>query len=318
MKKRSKLYSVILAVVLIFASVAPSWAVHKVHIAMVLWRGMTEAENGFKTQLLESDEYEFTFSVFDANQDKKELARIIDNLDTSQYQLIYSFGTTVTKTLKSKVKDIPIVFNIVSRPVKAGVIDDWEHSGSNITGASNAVPMGSAFNTLSNVMYIGRLGFVYNPKEANSKIQRDELELLQEKFNYKMVDAPITSVEKIPEVIMNLVNEKVDAVLLPQDSLVKASADDIIKPLNKHKIPSIVTIPGMVAENGAFLGLGPSYYDLGKLAGYKALAILRGESPNNVPSSTLKRLHMTVNLSTAKEIGVNVPIQMLRISTVVR
>jgi putative ABC transport system substrate-binding protein len=318
MKKVSKLYSIVLAVVLIFASVAPSLAREKIHIAMLLWRGMTEAEKGFQSQLNESEEYEFQFTVLDANQDKKELARIIDNLDTSQYHLIYSFGTTVTKTLKSKVTDIPIVFNIVSRPVKAGVIDSWEHSGSNITGASNAVPMGSAFNTLSNVMYIGRLGFVYNPKEANSKIQRDELEMLQSKFNYAIVDAPIYSVDKIPEVIATLVNEKVDAVLLPQDSLVKASADNIIPPLNNHKIPSIVTIPAMVSDNGAFLGLGPNYYDLGKLAAYKALAILRGEKPNNVPSSTLKRLHMTVNLSTAKEIGVNVPIQMLRISTVVR
>ncbi len=318
MKKRSKMYSVVLAVILIFASVAPSWAREQVHIAMVLWRGMTEAEHGFQTQLKESEEYEFKYTVFDANQDKKMLADIINNLDTSQYQLIYSFGTTVTKTLQAKVKDTPIVFNIVSRPVKAGIIDDWDHSGSNITGASNAVPMGSAFNTLSNVMYIGRLGFVYNPKEANSKIQRDELEMLQDKFNYKMVDAPIFSVDKIDEVIATLVNEKVDAVLLPQDSLVKASADEIIPPLNKHKIPSIVTIPAMVGENGAFLGLGPNYYDLGKLAAYKALAILRGEHPNNVASSTLKRLHMTVNLSTAKDIGVNVPIQMLRISTVVR
>ncbi len=318
MKKISKLYPVLLAVILIFASVAPSWAREQVHIAMVLWRGMTEAENGFQSQLNESEEYEFKFTVFDANQDKKELTRIIDNLDASQYNLIYSFGTTVTKTLKNKVTDIPIVFNIVSRPMKAGIIDSWENSGSNITGASNAVPMGSAFNTLSNVMYIGRLGFVYNPKEANSKIQRDELELLQDKFNYKMVDAPITSVDKIQDVINALVLEKVDAVLLPQDSLVKASADEIIPPLNKHKIPSIVTIPAMVAENGAFLGLGPNYNDLGKLAAYKALAILRGEEPGNVPSSTLKRLHMTVNLSTAKEIGVNVPIQMLRISTVVR
>ena len=109
--------------------------------------------------------------MFDAKQNKKELARIIQNLDPNKYRLIYSFGTTVTKTLKNKITDKPIVFNIVSRPVKAKVIESWEHSGSNVTGASNAVPMASAFNSLSKVMYIGRLGFIYNPKEANSRIQ---------------------------------------------------------------------------------------------------------------------------------------------------
>ena len=73
MKRISKLYPVMLAVVLIFTSVAPSWAKEQVHIAMVLWRGMTEAENGFQTQLSESDKYDFRYTVFDANQDKKEL-----------------------------------------------------------------------------------------------------------------------------------------------------------------------------------------------------------------------------------------------------
>lgn len=318
MKKNTKLILLMMTLMLLMAGVVPSFAQEKVDIAMILWRGMTEAEKGFQDQLKESEQYDFHFTVFDADQNKSELARIIDDLDASQYRLIYSFGTTVTETLKNKVKDVPIVFNIVSRPVKAGIIDTWEHSGNNVTGASNAVPMESAFSTLSNVMYIGRLGFLYNPKEANSKIQRDELEELQGKFGYVMVDAPIKSVQTIPNVIQNLVIEKVDAVLLPSDSLVKASADEIIPLLNKHEIPSIVTIPAMVRDNKAFLGLGPNYYDLGKLAAYKALSIIKGQKPSEIPSNTLKRLHMTVNLTTAKDIGVNVPIQMLRISTVVR
>lgn len=318
MKKNTKLYLLLMTVMFFMVSIMPSWAEKRVGIAMILWRGMTEAEKGFQARLMESPEYHFEFTVLNANQDKKKLDRIINELDTSKYQLIYSFGTTVTKTLKQRITNLPIVFNIVSRPVKANVIDSWEHSGCNITGASNAVPMGSAFNTLSKVLYIGRLGFMYNPKEANSRIQRDEVEKLQEKFGYEMIDAPIDSVEKIPRVIRKLVDAKVDAVLLPQDSLVKASADAIIPSLNRSKIPTIVTIPAMVRTNRAFLGLGHNYFELGKMAADKTLAILGGKKPNDIPSSTLDRLHITVNLTTAKEIGVNVPIQILRISTVVR
>jgi putative ABC transport system substrate-binding protein len=311
--------SILLTILMLFVlGSVPAWAGEKVNIAMVLWRGMTDAERGFQAGLKKSGKYEFEYTVLDANQDKKELQRIIGGLDQSRYRLIYSFGTTVTKILKSQIKDTPIVFNIVSRPIKAKVIDSWEHSGSNVTGASNAVPMASAFNTLSKVIYIGRLGMVYNPKEANSKIQRDEVEKLQKTFGYEMVDGPIESVDKIPQVIERLVDAKVDAVLLPSDSLVKASADEIIPILNRHKIPSIVSIPAMVRDNRAFLGLGPNYFELGLMAANKALAILGGKRPNDIPSSTLERLHMTVNLTTAREIGVNVPVQILRLSTVVR
>jgi putative ABC transport system substrate-binding protein len=285
---------------------------------MILWRGMTEAEKGFQTELNKSNKFNFQYTVFDANQSKTELAKILENLDVDKYRLIYSFGTTVTKTVKSKISDTPIVFNIVSRPVKARIIDSWEHSGSNVTGASNAVPMASAFNTLSKVMYIGRLGFVYNPKEANSVIQRDEVAKLQEKFGYEMVEAPVENPNDIHAVVDKLVDSKIDAVLLPSDSFVKANADQIISELNRHKIPSIVSIPAMVRDNKAFLGLGPDYFELGKLAADKAFAILDGQKPDHVPSSTLDRLHMTVNLTTAREIGINVPVQLLRISTVVR
>ena len=318
MKINTKFAVGLIALMLVVVSAVPLSAGEKVNIAMILWRGVTEAEKGFQAGMLESERYEIEYTIFNANQNKKKLNQIIDELDTSKYQLIYSFGTTVTKTLKSKVKDTPIVFNIVSRPVKAKVIDSWDDSGCNVTGASNAVPMASAFNTLSKVMYIGRLGFLYNPKEANSRIQRDEVKNLQDKFGYEMIDAPIENVTKIQEVIHKLVDAKVDAVLLPSDSLVKASADEIIPLLNKDKIPSIVSIPAMVRDNMAFIGLGPDYFELGKIAAEKALAILGGKKANKIPSSTVKRLHITVNLTTSKKIGVNVPIQILRISTVVR
>jgi putative ABC transport system substrate-binding protein len=319
MKKKTRWLFLFVPLVLLFVGSVPTWSAGRnVDIAMVLWRGVTEAEKGFLARMEAEKKYNVDFTVFDANQDKKKLSKIIGSLNPDKYELIYSFGTTVTKTLKKTVSHKPIVFNIVARPVKAKVIESWERSGCNVTGASNAVPMSSAFNSLSKVLYIGRLGFIYNPKEANSMIQRDEVEKLQKEFGYEMVDTPIESVDRIDDALAKVVDAKVDAVLLPSDSFVKAYADKIIPPLNRKKIPTIVSIPAMVRDNHAFLGLGPNYFELGKLAAEKALAILAGAKPNDIPSSTLERLHMTVNLTTAKEIGVNVPVQILRLSTVVR
>ena len=309
-------FMVVISVLLI--GEAPAHRTKQVNIAMVLWRGETQAEKGFQSKLMASQKYKIKFTIFDAAQDKTKLDHIIENLDTSRYHLIYSFGTTVTQQLKNRISDLPIVFNIVSRPVKANIIDSWDNSGCNIVGASNTVPMASAFHTLNKILHIGRLGVVYNPREVNSIIQRDEVKKLETEFGYKMVDLPITCCQAIPLVIQKAVSSRVDAVLLPSDSLVKARADQIIPPLNAFKIPTIVSIPGMVTENAAFVGLGPDYFQLGTLAAEKALAILGGKKPSELSSSPLDRLHMTVNLSTAKQIGVTIPIQLLRTSTIVR
>lgn len=303
---------------LFFGSTAPLFAVQKVEIAMVLWRGVTKAEEGFQSRLRESKQYEFDFTIFDADRSKEKLSEIIDQLEDGEFRLIYTFGTTATKMVKARIKDTPIIFNIVSRPVQAGVIASWKSSGGNLTGASNAVPMTSAFRTLNRAMHIKRLGFIYNPGEANSRIQRDEIERYQKQFGYVMIDSPIESVDKISDAIGLVLKKKVDAVLLPSDSLVKANANAIVSPLNHHKIPTVVSIPGMVKDNNAFLGLGPDYFLLGKLAAENALAVLNGKEATNVPSKTLDRLHLTVNLKTAKQIGVGIPVQILRISTVIR
>lgn len=318
MRLPTKLEFLLIPLMLLIASTGSAWSKDQVDIAMVLWRGITDAEEGFKARLEESDKYDFHFMIADAGQDKNKLAKIIEGVDPKKYKVIYAFGTIVTSELKKKFKDTPIVFNAVARPVEAGLIKTWEHSGNNVTGVSNAVPMASVFNTLSKVLRIKHLGFLYNPQEPQSVIQRDELDQLQKQYGYVFVPSAIETDQTIPAAIQNLTSAHVDAVLLPSDSLVKANGTKIVEALNKLKIPTIASIPDMVADNKAFIGLGPGYTELGIMAAEKTLAIVGGENPNNIASTTLERLHITVNLSTAKQIGISVPVQILRIATVIK
>lgn len=290
----------------------------KVDVAMVLWRGMTEADKGFQARLQEAKQYQFNFKIYDADQNMEKLGRIVAEIESGHHALIYSFGTTATNKLKERIRNRPIVFNAVARPVEAKLIASWEHSGNNVTGASNEVPMASVLNTLSKVMVIKRLGVIYNPKEANSVIQRNELEQLGPKFGHEIVDGAVKDPQDFGQVVASLVAAKVDAVLLPSDSLITANADKIIPLLNQHRIPSIASIPSMVRDRHAFIGIGPDYFEMGRMAGSKALAILEGAKPTDVPSTTLNRVQITVNLATAKAIRVAVPVQVLRIATVIQ
>lgn len=315
---KSKLCVLVITCVLAAACAAPAWSREKVNIAMVLWRGTTDSEKGFQIKLKESVQYDFTFTVFDPNQDKQELARIVNRLEPGKYTAIYAFGTTVVQELKKKFKDTPIIFTAVSRPVEAGLVKSWEHSENNVTGASNAVPMKSLINTLSQILKVQRLGLLYNPREPNAVIQRTELEGLQKELHYEAFAIPIESRERAEEAVDKVAAAKVDAVILPSDSMISNNAGIIIPHLNKHKIPSIASIPEMANEHDALLGLGPDYFELGKMCANKVIAILGGEKPSNIPIGRLERLHIVVNLRTAKAIGLNVPVQILRIAQVIR
>jgi putative ABC transport system substrate-binding protein len=288
------------------------------NVAMILFRGETPSEKGFKETLAKSKDYDIRFTVLDANQNKEKLKEIVDNLDVSKYDIIYTFGTMATQYAMERIKDRPIIYNVVQRPIEGGIIKSWENSGNNVTGASNIVSTESAFRTLALVMNIRKLGFLYYEKDPAPKYQKADIEKVQKKFGFKMVDIPVKDVESIPGALKKIVNAKVDAVMFPSDSFIKANANKIMAALNKHKVPSIVIIPEMVKENGALLSLGPDYYELGQLAAGNTLEVLNGRKPSEVPSKTVQNLRVSINLKTADRLGVNFPLQLLSMSTIVR
>ncbi len=318
MKLHLRLSVLLIAVMLTAVGAVPSWAKENINIAMVLWRGMTDAERAYQDRLKKSDKYHFQFTVIDAKQDRNKLSEIIQSLEYKKYMVIYAFGTTVADVLKGKFKNTPIVFNAVSRPVEVGLIKSWGHSGNNLTGVSNAVTIERLFTTMRKVLRIDRLGFMYNPREPNAAVQLTEVLLFQDDYNYTLIPIPVEDDKAIPIAVQKAFNEKLDAVLFPADSFIMSRGKIIIPQLNDHHIPTVASLPEMVSDSKAFMGIGPDYKELGRMAAVKTLAILDGKKPDEIPSSRPERFHLLVNITTAKKIGVTIPVQVLHMATVVK
>jgi len=316
MKDCTRFLLPVIALILMLPVPAP--AKERVEVAMVLWRGETEAEKGFRERLAASPDFDVVVTAFDANQDKAALGRILDSLDSRRYRLAYTFGTMVTQAALKKKSDLPIIFNIVQRPVEAGVARSMEQPGGRATGASNLVPMESAFRTLDTVMTIRKLGFVYSSHDPAPKYQLADIKKQEKRFGFQTLDFPITGVEGIAATMKKVIDARPDAVIFPSDSFVKANAKRIIAILNKHRIPSIVVIPEMVTEDGALISLGPDYRNLGRLAADNALLVLKGKSPGSIAVRTVPHLSLVINLPTAERLGYHIPLQLLSVSKVVR
>lgn len=289
-----------------------------VAVAMFLWRGPTESERAFMAALEAAPGLAPNFTVLDAQADPARLAGQIRAARSGHFDLCYAFGTTVAAALKAAFRDTPIVFDIVSRPVESGIIADWGHSGNNLTGISNVVPMASAFQTLRLMVHFRKLAFLYNPQEANSRIQLAEVVAQQERFGFRVRPVPLGGAGTLAADLKGLMTSGVDAVLLPSDSAVLLHAGTILAFLNSFGIPTIATIPDLVETDGAFISLGPDYAELGRLAAQNALAVLSGRAPGDVPSRTGTALKLVVNMKTAKRLGVSLPIQLLKISELVQ
>jgi len=278
-------------------------------VAMLTWRGDTLAESGFVDGLRDGAS-DVHFIKYSLNLSFERLQAAISSLRKEPVDLIYVFGTTATKHVLTEIKSTPIVFNIVTRPIEAGIIADWESSGNNATGVSSMVPISHQLETLRKIIRFSRLGIIYNPLEQNSIIQRDLTAELAAQLHFSLHEFKLSAEIDIPRLLQDI-GTQVDGVFLPSDSMVKTLGHEIMTVLNAQHMPTLSAIEDMVKKDSALIGLVPDYYQLGRLAASKAQRILRGEQPSAIPSSTLDHFNIIVNMNTARQIGINIPTSIL-------
>jgi putative ABC transport system substrate-binding protein len=159
-------------------------------VAMLLWRGETKAEQGFKNGLKELG-YSVEYTIMNAGQDRKKLRHILNDEiapKLTDLDYIYTFGTTVSNMTKIFIHDrVPQLFNIVFAPVEAGIVRSMEKTGGNISGTTNVVPVSVRIEAALEIMQFRRLGLFFNPREENTMIQRQEVYDVSKKFHFEVV-----------------------------------------------------------------------------------------------------------------------------------
>ena len=104
----------------------------------------------------------------------------------------------------------------------------------------------------------------------------------------------------------SLVAEKVDAVFTPQDNTVMTAELAIFEKFTDAKIPHY-TGADSFALNGAFIGYGVNYENLGTVTADMAVEVLvDGKNPAEMPVETLEDGIITINTETAESVGIAV------------
>ncbi len=290
-------------------------------IAMILWRGETPAESGFKDRLQELG-YSVDYTIMNAGQDIKKLGGLLSKLKPKfdEFDYIYTFGTTVSRRTRVIVNDrIPQIFNIVTDPVGAGIVQSMESSGGNISGMSNAIPISIQIKSALEVIKFNKIGIFFNPREKNSMITRKELYNIAKDFDFEVIDLRSPPVQKmLQENLQKLIDKSilVDAVYLPPDSFLVSNAELIGSQLRAAKVKSIGAIKGFI-ENGALMGVVFDYYQLGRTVAGIVDRHQKGEKLQNIPIEKVEEPYLIINKTTSDILNINIPEAILQKATIV-
>jgi putative ABC transport system substrate-binding protein len=307
-----------LAVVTVFTSSTTLFAASQnLKIALILWRGETEGEQGLKDGLTELG-YTVHYTIMNAGQDRKELGRLLrielePRIDDFDY--VYTFGTTASLATKAIVNNrVPHIFNIVADPLGAGLVPSMESSGGNFSGVSNGIPVPLQIETALKVMPIKRLGILFNPREQNSMAMRQQIYNIAKALNFEVIDlrsAPTQ--DMLQENLQKLIDKSIviDAVYVLSDSFMVSNAQLIGRQLRAAKVKSFAPIKDFVTK-GILMGLVPNYYVLGKEAAKIIDSHQRGIKLQDIPIVTVKEPRFVINTTTANLLEMTIPEEILK------
>lgn len=274
-------------------------------VAVLTWRGTTDAEKGFKEEMAYLG-YRPRYIEMDAGQDPARLEANLSALAQEKPDLIYTFGTTVTLAALRTFTDRPIVFSMVSNPDLTGIMNTVEGSGHNVAGATHAVAESSLLNLLLELVPARTVGILYNPQEKNSQVTVERLRQLSRRAGVELAEQELLPDGDPKAAAEALAGQGAEAVILPSDSLVVSRGKEIVHVFNSRRIPTVAALEPYVLEQEALVGLVASYEDTGREAARVADRILRGEEPAGIPLAYVRPRHI-VNQRTAKRLGMAIP-----------
>ena len=113
-------------------------------------------------------------------------------------------------------------------------------------------------------------------------------------------------VEDIPATLDDAVRQSIDGVLVIPDSFFFKHQETLCRQAIERRLPTMVGQDAL-ARAGALLAYSPDYLAIARRSGYYVSKILGGADPATLPIEQPTVLRLTINLKTAKLIGVTIP-----------
>lgn len=242
------------------------------------------------------------------NADANVMNQIIANFAADNVDLMVGVATPVAMAMQSATEDskTPVVFAAVSDPVGAGLVASLEEPGSNVTGSSDNLDTNSVMNFIfAQNPDAKKIGLLYDVGQDSSTAAIEHAKAYLDDKGVEYVERTATTAEEVALAAQALVSDGVDAVFTPTDNTIMKAELAIYETFADAGIPHY-TGADSFALNGAFLGYGVDYANLGRETADMIASILtEGKDPAATPVITFDNGTATVNTEICEKLGLD-------------
>lgn len=272
-----------------------------------------QAELDKKTEELDIF-FDYKNFTYNGQADATTMNQIAADLIASDVDLIIPVATPVAMVMQNATAEnarddgslIPVVFSAVSDPVGAGLVASMDAPGSNITGTSDALNTEAVFDLmLAADPDIQTVGLLYDKSQDSSTAAIAAAKAYCEEKGLTVVEKTGTNNGEISLAADALLSSGAEAVFTPTDNNVMTAELAIYEKFIDAKVPHYGGADSF-ALNGAFLGYGVNYVELGTATADMAVDILANDKdPASMAVLTMDNGIATVNTETAEAIGLD-------------
>ncbi|WP_447603812.1 ABC transporter substrate-binding protein [Nitrospira sp. Nam80] len=259
-----------------------------------------QAIAGFKAALPGN----LTLTEYDLQGDLEKGRKLARKIRASDPALVLAVGLKAAKAAQLEIVDIPIVYVMVLDPAKYGL------STPNMTGVLLEVPVERQLATIKMLLpRVKHIGTLYDPAKTAAVIE-DAQRLMKHANNADLYATPVSTEKEVPAALQRLLGSIGALWLIPDSTVLN---DESLRFILNSALEAHVPVIGFsreFAKTGALLCLSVNYQDIGRQAGQLTRKLLDGRASLPLAPISPDRIEMTLNLKTAKFLGIDIPKEM--------
>jgi putative tryptophan/tyrosine transport system substrate-binding protein len=232
-------------------------------------------------------------------------------------EVILTYTTPSTKAVHLATRSVPILFVAVSDPIGTGFVKSFSHPGGNVTGFTNFEPtMGSKWVELIHEIApsVKRVSMLFNPATANAGasggVYLQSIKAAAGVLGIELSVSPVSAPVEIDGAFAAIAEHPGGGLIVMPNVFTVSNRERIVTQAARFRVPTVYPLSQFVAAGG-LISYGIDYTDQFRLAASYADRILRNTKPADLPVQQPTKFELTINETTAKELGLTIPASLL-------
>jgi putative ABC transport system substrate-binding protein len=271
------------------------------HMTAAWQRGLRET--GFVENRNVAIEYRFTDGQYG------RLPALAAELVRRPVDLILAQGPPAALAAKAVTTTIPIVFVVGVDPVAAGLVASFNRPGGNATGMTLITgPLGQKrLEIVRELVPKAKLvPILHNPTSPDAVPEIRDVQVAAQAMGLELRIFNATTPAEIDAAFAALAQHRPDGLLVGSDQFLLVRREQLVASAARLGVPAIYPFREFPAAGG-LMSYGTNIAATYRQAGIYTGRILKGDKTADLPVTQPTTFELVINLSTARELGIDIP-----------